>query len=83
MTLSWIGQKTLGAGGVTKLKMFGLLVEPSGHRAQILEPRDKGMHVCCFVEVCCELQWVLGLCKHTCHKKVLTPAVFSDAGLCS
>lgn len=47
MTLSWIGQKTLGAGGVTKLKMFGLLVELSGYQAQILERRDKGMYVLC------------------------------------
>lgn len=45
MTLSWIGQKTPGAGGVTKLKVFGLRVELSGHRAQILEPRDKGVCV--------------------------------------
>lgn len=43
MTLSWIGRKTPGAGGVTKLKAFGLRVELSGHQAQILEPRDKGV----------------------------------------
>lgn len=46
MTLSWIGQKTLEAGGVTKLKMFGLLVELSGYQAQILERRDKDAGPC-------------------------------------
>ena len=45
MTLSWIGQKTLGAGGVTKRKVFGLRVGLSGQQAQSLEPRDKGMCV--------------------------------------
>lgn len=45
MTLSWIGQKTPGAGGVTKLKVFGLLVELSGPQAQILGPRDTGVYV--------------------------------------
>lgn len=45
MTLSWIGQKTPGAGGVTKPKVFGLQVALSGHQAQILEPRDKGVCV--------------------------------------
>lgn len=51
MTLSWIGQKTPGAGGVTKPKVFGLQVALSGHQAQILEPRDKGVCVlwCCII----------------------------------
>ncbi|EAX07095.1 hCG2036582, isoform CRA_a, partial [Homo sapiens] len=55
MTLSWIGQKTLGAGGVTKPRVFGLLVELSGRQAQILEPRDKSM---CVVVVCPGRVWV-------------------------
>jgi hypothetical protein len=46
MTLFWIGQKTLGVGGVIKLRMFGLQVELSEHQVQILEHRDKdaGQH---------------------------------------
>lgn len=55
MTLSWIGQKTLGAGGVTKQRVFGLPVGLSGQQAQSLEPRDKGVCVCghrgCWVHV--------------------------------
>lgn len=81
MTLSWIGQKTLEAGGGTKLKMFGPLVELSGHQAQILEPRNKGMYVCCVMEMWYKVRSVLGLCIHTCHMWVLTSAVSSDAGL--
>ena len=42
MILSWIGQKILGVGDVIKPRMFGPQVDLSGHRAQILEPRDKG-----------------------------------------
>lgn len=46
MTLSWIGQKIIGVGGVIKLRMSGLQVELSEHQAQILEARgkDAGQH---------------------------------------
>lgn len=67
MILSWIGQKILGVEDVIKLRTFGPQVELSGHQAQILEPRDKGMcvvwyglvwcGVCCGVCVVCGTVW--------------------------
>ena len=45
MISSWIGQKILGVGDVIKPKTFGPQVDLSGHQAQILESRDKGMCV--------------------------------------
>lgn len=47
MTLSWIGQKTHEAEGVTKLTMFGLQAEVSGHQVQILELRGQSVYESC------------------------------------
>lgn len=61
MILSWIGQKILGVGDVIKQRTFGPQVDLSGHQAQILEPRDKGICVV-YVRAYPHLKPLVGAC---------------------
>lgn len=81
MILSWIGQKILGVEDVIKLRTFGPQVELSGHQAQILEPRDKGM--CVVWYGMCDMWYGLVWCGICCGVCVVCGTVWCVYGVVS